>query len=130
MADQQQHVQPPPQQPQLPPIDPNIVNFIDLRFNDMQREIEAGINAALKPLQDVVLGGLAQHPPRAPAIKVNPPPNFDGSRERGESFMRACTLYMQLNNASFPDDVTAIGWILTYMAVHPGCRAGRGDGEA
>lgn len=116
MADQQHEIPLEPELPQPPPLDQAIANFINARFESLNQELEASINAAFKPLQDMVLSGLTHQAPRPPTLKVNPPPNFDGSRDRGESFMRACTLYMQLNQASFPDDATAIGWILMYMA--------------
>lgn len=54
-------------------------------------------------------------PARAPSFKVNPPHEFDGSRETGEGFLNACRLYLQLQPEAFPNLEARIGWILSYM---------------
>ncbi|KLO05764.1 hypothetical protein SCHPADRAFT_802482, partial [Schizopora paradoxa] len=47
--------------------------------------------------------------------KVNPPHEFDGSRETGSGFLNACRLYLQLQPEAFPNLEARIGWILSYM---------------
>ena len=53
--------------------------------------------------------------PRPTGYKANPPMPYDGSRQNGEGFIKACCLYLQLNMGCFSDDTAAIGWTLSYM---------------
>ena len=48
---------------------------------------------------------------------MNPPTPYDGSRQNGEGFIKACCLYLQLNVGWFPDDAAVIGWTLSYMTM-------------
>ena len=54
-------------------------------------------------------------PARTQSFKVNPPHEFDGTRETSEGFINACRLYIQLQPEAFPNLEARIGWILSYM---------------
>ena len=53
--------------------------------------------------------------PGPTGYKANPPMPYDGSRQNGEGFIKACCLYLQLNAGCFSDDAAAIRWTLSYM---------------
>src|SRR6185369_6315645 len=112
---------PPDQQQQvLPPLDGVVKAHLDLRIAQLHRELQDAFKEALRPLQNNVadlLGQPRSHQPFVPRTqaKANPPPSYDGSRDTGDSFLKACILYIQLNAASFPTDVERIGFILSYM---------------
>ena len=48
-------------------------------------------------------------------LKPASPPEFDGDRTKGRSFLNSCTLYMQLCTSKFADDQARIHWVLSYM---------------
>jgi len=53
----------------------------------------------------------------APARVARPasPAEFDGDRTKGRQFWNACILYMSMCPSEFPDVLTKISWILSYM---------------
>ena len=55
--------------------------------------------------------------PGPTGYKANPLMPYDGSRQNGEGFIKACCLYLQLNAGCFSDDAAAIGWTLSYMTM-------------
>lgn len=97
------------QQP-LPPLDAVLSAHLDQRFNKMFQDLQA----ALKPLQTSVADVQTRSGGRH-HLKIGTPPNFNGEREHGESFLKACVLYMQLNASHFDSDEQAVGWMLSYM---------------
>jgi hypothetical protein len=48
-------------------------------------------------------------------LKLSPPPNFDGDRQKGKGFINACQAYFRLHPDQFPDEQTKIQWAMTYM---------------
>jgi hypothetical protein len=48
-------------------------------------------------------------------LKPSPPPNFDGDRQKGKSFLNTCQAYFRLRPDQFPDEQTKIQWAMTYM---------------
>ena len=48
-------------------------------------------------------------------LKLSPPPNFDGDRQKGKGFVNACQAYFRLRPDQFLDKQTKIQWEMTYM---------------
>ena len=49
-------------------------------------------------------------------MKANPPPVFDGSRQNGESFLHAVSLFIMCSPAQFASDFDRIAFTLSYMS--------------
>jgi hypothetical protein len=45
-------------------------------------------------------------------LKLSPPPNFDGVRQKGKGFINACQAYFRLRPDQFPDEQTKIQWAM------------------
>lgn len=108
------------QQPALN-IDPTLKLYIDQRLQEIQASLEQGVPSLLKDALAPVHAQLAElgSPRQASTrrnFKVNPPPIFDGSRDKGEAFQKSCALYLFLCKDDFPDVETSIGWTLSYMS--------------
>ena len=103
-------------------IDPNLLAYIDARLTQQQERLQeqfatavsTALNDALHPLQERI-AALSPDDSRPSRLKVNSPPDFDGSRTEGEGFKKSCTLYMMLRSADFDTTRTATAWILSYM---------------
>ena len=103
-------------------IDPNLLAYIDARLAQQQERLQeqfatavsTALNDALHPLQERI-AALSPDDSRPSRLKVNSPPDFDGSRTEGEGFKKSCTLYMMLRSADFDTTRTATAWILSYM---------------
>ena len=120
---------PDPTRNPLPPLDPIISDHLDRRLNEavtnLQRLITDTFNTGVRPLQQEIMDLRAQiqsttqphvsTQPGPTGYKANPLMPYDGSRQNGEGFIKACCLYLQLNTGCFSDDATAIGWTLSYM---------------
>ena len=116
---------PDPTRNPLLPLDPIISDHLDHRLNEavtnLQRLITDAFNTGVRPLQQEIMdlqaqfrsNGLTQSGPTG--YKANLPTPYDGSRQNGEGFIKACCLYLQLNTGCFPDDAAAIRWTLSYM---------------
>ena len=100
---------------------------LDHRLNEavtnLQRLITNAFNTGVRPLQQEIMDLQAQFQSNGPTqlgptgYKANPPTPYDGSRQNGEGFIKACCLYLQLNMGCFPDDTAAIRWTLSYMTM-------------
>lgn len=79
-------------------------------------EIMSTIHDEFRPMvQEVTrLSAVPTQSPRS-RLKVNPPPSFDGSRDKGEAFTQSVVLYLQLRESDFNSDKDRISWILTFL---------------
>lgn len=104
--------------PVLPPIDPTIVQYFDIRIEQFRKEffdeLMATVMDNIKPLQDS-LANPRSSGTSGSALRPNPPPMFDGSREHARGFLETCILYVQLRPGDFPDDATKLRWMLTFL---------------
>ena len=70
------------------------------------------LTTELKPICDAIQALQSASPT---TLKIKNLPEFDGSRDRAESFMRACLMSMQFNPSSFVDDQRTIIWMMSFM---------------
>ena len=55
-----------------------------------------------------------EHAPKK-GLKMVKPDAFSGKMDETESFVNACTMYILEQANNFPDETTAIMWVLSYM---------------
>ena len=48
-------------------------------------------------------------------VRPTAPPNFNGSREKGQAFLNGCLFYFYAVSQQFPDEQARINWALTYF---------------
>jgi hypothetical protein len=57
----------------------------------------------------------SEHAPRARRPKPATPPEFDGDRKKGLTFLHSCQTYIRLCPEEFHDEQTKIVWAMSYM---------------
>jgi Retrotransposon gag protein/Zinc knuckle len=48
-------------------------------------------------------------------LKPSTPDDFDGDRTKGRAFLSSCELYQKLAPNLFPDEITMVHWVLSFM---------------
>ena len=94
---------PNPTRNSLPPLNPIISDHLDRQLNvavtNLQRLITDAFNTRVRPLQQEIMDLQAQLQSNGPtqsgptSYKANLPTPYDGSRQNGEGFIKACCLY-------------------------------------
>ena len=54
-------------------------------------------------------------PPKTRSVRPAPPPEFDGERTQGMTFLNSCRTYLRLCPEEFADEQTKIVWAMSYM---------------